>query len=75
MPDEVLPRPSESRVGWDLAALAIVMTVGMIGWGWGKRIAGWGQSNQLAQMTTLRAAPTDGPATRAWTPRSNRHLR
>jgi hypothetical protein len=75
MPDEVPPRPSESRIEWCLAILAIVMTVIMIGWGWGERIRSWDQSNQLAQMTTPTAASTEGPATRAWTPPSNGHLR
>ena len=74
LPDAVPPRPFEGRIEWGLAVLAIVVTAIMIGWGWGGRNGGWGQSNQIAQMT-VPAAGLEGPATRAWTPPSNGHLR
>jgi len=73
--DEVPPRPSVGRIEWGLAVVAIVMTAIMIGWGWGERNGGWGRSNQLAQMMAPAAGPIEGPATRAWTPPSNGHLR
>ena len=65
LPDEVPPRPSEGRIEWGLAVLAIVMTAIMIGWGWGGRNGGWGRSNQLAQMMVPAAGRLEGPATRA----------
>jgi hypothetical protein len=76
VPDE-LPRPSSERaIAWGLAVSAIVMTAVMIGWGWGVAAGGgWGHSNQLAQMMAPASGPTDGPATRAWTPPSNGRFR
>jgi tetratricopeptide (TPR) repeat protein len=58
------------------AVSAIVITVVMIGWGWGvSNGGGWGHSNQPAQMIPPASGLTDGPATRAWTPQSNGQFR
>lgn len=74
--DDAAQRSSEPAIAWGLAVSAIVIAVVMIGWGWGVgNGGGWGHSNQLAQMIAPASLPTDGPATRAWTPPSNGQFR
>jgi hypothetical protein len=76
LPNEAPPRSSEPAIAWGLAVSAIVITVVMIGWGWGvSNGGGWGHSNQPAQMIPPASGLTDGPATRAWTPPSNGQFR
>jgi hypothetical protein len=75
MPEELPPRPF-TGVGWGFAVLAAVIIMIIISWGWGNNNGrGWGRGDQLAHMMPMAAGPTEGPATRAWNPPPNGHLR
>jgi hypothetical protein len=73
MPDEIPPPRYDMSVGWGFAILAAVIATIMLGWGWGGHGRGWGRGNEMAHMMPPAVNFADGPATRAWSPQSNRH--
>jgi len=70
MPEQGPPRRYGDGVAWGFAVLGGVIALIILGWGFGGNGRGWGENNELAHMMPPASGySTDGPATRAWSPR------